>query len=82
MNAAESDVWNQGKEDLIDIAVMREMLESLRNELGASVLTVRSLRFLQVRCFRHTHRTQSLSIRQITTDNGRFRRIIDLGAGV
>ena len=48
MNAAESDVWNQGKEDLIDIAVMREMLESLRNELGASVLTVRSLRFLQV----------------------------------
>ncbi|XP_057316965.1 Bardet-Biedl syndrome 1 protein homolog [Hydractinia symbiolongicarpus] len=48
VNPVENDIWNQAKEDRINVSVMRDMLSSLREELGVSVLTVRSLKFLQL----------------------------------
>jgi Bardet-Biedl syndrome 1 protein len=44
----EKDIWEQAKEDKVDIMVAREMLDALRNEHGAGILTARSLRFLQL----------------------------------
>ncbi|XP_047132073.1 Bardet-Biedl syndrome 1 protein homolog isoform X1 [Hydra vulgaris] len=44
----ENDIWNQAKEDKIDVHVLREMLYNLREENGVSALTVRSLKFLQL----------------------------------
>ena len=41
-------MWNQAKDDSIDVGMARDMLESVRNEIGASKLTVRSLKFLQL----------------------------------
>eukprot|EP00794_Sanderia_malayensis_P020242 gene20242-22224_t len=44
----EKDLWNQAKEDKMDIRMLREMLLSIRDQNGSSALTVRSLRFLQL----------------------------------
>ncbi|XP_076099954.1 BBSome complex member BBS1-like isoform X2 [Mytilus galloprovincialis] len=46
VNPVELDLWNQVKEEKINIFVLREMLEGMRAE--GAVLTVRSLRFLQL----------------------------------
>ncbi|XP_011417321.3 Bardet-Biedl syndrome 1 protein homolog isoform X3 [Magallana gigas] len=46
VNPVEADLWNQVKEEKINIFVLREMLEGMRAE--GTVLTVRSLRFLQL----------------------------------
>ncbi|XP_062580137.1 LOW QUALITY PROTEIN: Bardet-Biedl syndrome 1 protein-like [Saccostrea cucullata] len=43
VNPVEADLWNQVKEEKINIFVLREMLEGMRAE--GIVLTVRSLRF-------------------------------------
>jgi len=48
VNPIEADLWNQTKDNKIDINSLREMLLSLRDANGASSLTVRSLRFLQL----------------------------------
>ncbi|ELT99525.1 hypothetical protein CAPTEDRAFT_108485, partial [Capitella teleta] len=46
VNPVEQDLWDQVKEDRIDVMSLREMLDGLRCE-GAT-LTVRSMRFLQL----------------------------------
>ncbi|XP_013391721.1 Bardet-Biedl syndrome 1 protein homolog [Lingula anatina] len=46
INPLEQDVWNQVRDERIDVGVLREMLEGMRAE-GTS-LTVRSLRFIQL----------------------------------
>ncbi|XP_021370593.1 Bardet-Biedl syndrome 1 protein-like [Mizuhopecten yessoensis] len=46
VNSVELDLWTQVKEDKINVFVLREMLEGMRAE--GTVLTVRSLRFLQM----------------------------------
>ncbi|KAL5009297.1 hypothetical protein ScPMuIL_014878 [Solemya velum] len=46
VNQIEQDVWNQIKEEKINVYVLRDMLEGMRAE--GVVLTVRSLRFLQL----------------------------------
>ena len=46
VNTVEQDLWNQAKEDKIDVRVLHEMLESLRGEGSEGMLTVRSLKFL------------------------------------
>ena len=48
INAVEQDVWNQVKEDKIDVQMLREMLESIRNEGSEGELTVRSLKFMSL----------------------------------
>ncbi|XP_065062005.1 Bardet-Biedl syndrome 1 protein homolog [Rhopilema esculentum] len=48
VNPIEYDLWNQAKENKMDIATLREMLLSIRDANGSSSLTVRSLRFLQL----------------------------------
>ena len=48
VNAVEHDLWNQAKEDKIDVHVLREMLESLKNEGSEGMLTVRSLKLLSL----------------------------------
>lgn len=48
VNAVEQDLWNQAKEDKIDVQMLKEMLESLRNEGSEGELTVRSLKFLSL----------------------------------
>lgn len=46
VNSVEEDLWNQVKEDKINVFVLREMLEGMRAD--GTTLTVRSLRFLQL----------------------------------
>ncbi|XP_069116574.1 BBSome complex member BBS1-like [Argopecten irradians] len=46
VNSVELDLWTQVKEEKINVFVLREMLEGMRAE--GTVLTVRSLRFLQM----------------------------------
>ncbi|XP_033734846.1 Bardet-Biedl syndrome 1 protein homolog isoform X2 [Pecten maximus] len=46
VNTVELDLWTQVKEEKINVFVLREMLEGMRAE--GTVLTVRSLRFLQM----------------------------------
>lgn len=48
VNAVEQDLWNQAKEDKIDVQMLKEMLESLKNEGSEGELTVRSLKFLSL----------------------------------
>ena len=48
VNAVEQDLWSQAKDDKIDVHVLGEMLESLRNEGSEGMLTVRSLKFLSL----------------------------------
>ncbi|XP_066279675.1 Bardet-Biedl syndrome 1 protein-like isoform X2 [Branchiostoma lanceolatum] len=48
VNPVEQDLWNQAKEDKIDVQVLKEMLESLRADGSEGTLTVRSLRFLML----------------------------------
>ncbi|XP_031552961.1 Bardet-Biedl syndrome 1 protein-like [Actinia tenebrosa] len=48
VNAVEQDLWNQAKEDKIDFQMLKEMLESLKNEGSEGELTVRSLKFLSL----------------------------------
>jgi len=72
VNSVESDMWNQAKEDKIDVAVLREMLQSLKEEVGASILTVRSLKFLQlqpeeVESFAAVHKHAPLKKQSVVT---------------
>ncbi|KXJ22583.1 Bardet-Biedl syndrome 1 protein [Exaiptasia diaphana] len=48
VNPVEQDLWNQAKDDRIDVQMLREMLESLKNEGSEGELTVRSLKFLSL----------------------------------
>lgn len=75
VNPLESDVWNQAKDDLIDVATMREMLESVKEESGASMLTVQSLRFLQlppdeIEAFTAIHKHAPLKKQSVVTCMG------------
>ena len=49
VNQLEEDLWNQVREDQIDVNILREMLDNIRQEGSQGSLTVRSLKFLQVR---------------------------------
>ncbi|PIK35231.1 hypothetical protein BSL78_27943, partial [Apostichopus japonicus] len=48
VNPVEQDLWNQVRDDKIDVTVLREMLDSIRREGTEGALTVRSLRFLML----------------------------------
>jgi Bardet-Biedl syndrome 1 protein len=48
INQLEQDLWNQVREDQIDVNILREMLDGIRQEGSQGSLTVRSLRFLQL----------------------------------
>ncbi|XP_062501221.1 Bardet-Biedl syndrome 1 protein-like [Corticium candelabrum] len=48
VNAVETYVWNQVKEGIIDINILKQKLIELKNEVGEHSLTVRSLRLLQL----------------------------------
>lgn len=48
VSQAELDVWNQAKEDKLDLTNLKEVLESIRTEIGESNLTARSQRFLML----------------------------------
>lgn len=71
VNPMESDIWNQAKNDEIDIAALREMLEGLRNEIGDDNLTARSQRFLmldrEVVSFANMQKTQPLKKQTVIT---------------
>ncbi|KAJ7996328.1 hypothetical protein DPEC_G00235950 [Dallia pectoralis] len=45
VNALEQDVWNQAREDMIDLLSLKEMLDDIRDKADVP-LSVRSLRFL------------------------------------
>ncbi|XP_071962650.1 BBSome complex member BBS1-like [Antedon mediterranea] len=48
VNPIEKDLWNQVKEDKIDVVILQEMLEGIQRESNEGALTVRSLRFLMI----------------------------------
>jgi len=48
VNPLEEDLWNQVREDQIDVNVLREMLDNVRQDGSQGSLTVRSLKFLQL----------------------------------
>ncbi|KAA0185520.1 hypothetical protein HAZT_HAZT001541, partial [Hyalella azteca] len=46
VNPLEYDAWNQARDDLLDVSLLYEILDSLRHEVGECGLTTRSQRFL------------------------------------
>jgi len=48
VNPLEEDLWNQVREDQIDVNILREMLDNIRQEGSQGSLTARSLKFLQL----------------------------------
>ncbi|XP_013780434.1 Bardet-Biedl syndrome 1 protein homolog, partial [Limulus polyphemus] len=69
---AELEVWNQAKEDKIDMSSMKEVLESIRTEVGESNLSSRSQRFLmlepeELEEFVHVHKQFPLKRQTVVT---------------
>ncbi|KAK8384168.1 hypothetical protein O3P69_009121 [Scylla paramamosain] len=58
VNPAEFDAWGQARDDLLDVSMLYEILDSLRQEVGECGLTTRSQRFLM--CPDHTSQTAFL----------------------
>ncbi|XP_047480253.1 Bardet-Biedl syndrome 1 protein-like [Penaeus chinensis] len=46
VNPTEFDAWNQARDELLDVSMLYEILDSLRQEVGECGLTTRSQRFL------------------------------------
>ncbi|CAL4179432.1 unnamed protein product, partial [Meganyctiphanes norvegica] len=46
VNPMEFDAWNQARDELLDVSMLYEILDSLRQEVGECGLTTRSQRFL------------------------------------
>lgn len=72
VNPVENDIWNQAREGRIDVGILYEMLGSLRDELGASSLTVRSLKFLHlppedIESFASVHKHAPLKKQSVVT---------------
>ncbi|XP_002732274.1 BBSome complex member BBS1-like [Saccoglossus kowalevskii] len=72
VNEVEEQLWNQTREDKIDVRVLREMLDSLRRENTDSSLTVRSLRFLmldpdQMEAFADLHKHSPMKKQTVIT---------------
>ncbi|XP_077996781.1 BBSome complex member BBS1-like [Glandiceps talaboti] len=72
VNPVEQDLWNQARDDKIDVRVLREMLDSLRRESNEGSLTVRSLRFLmldpeQMETFANVHKHTPLKKQTVIT---------------
>ncbi|XP_022090954.1 Bardet-Biedl syndrome 1 protein-like isoform X2 [Acanthaster planci] len=73
VNPVEQDLWNQAKEDKIDVTVLREMLDSIRREGNEGALTVRSLRFLmlqdkeQMEGFANLHKQTAIKRQTVIT---------------
>lgn len=79
VNAVEQDLWNQAKEDKIDIHVLREMLESLKNEGSEGMLTVRSLKLLslepeELEAFASVHKHAPLKRQTVITCMGTMKK--------
>ncbi|XP_041469808.1 Bardet-Biedl syndrome 1 protein-like [Lytechinus variegatus] len=73
VNPVEQDLWNQAREDKIDVTVLREMLDSIRREGNEGALTVRSLKFLmlqdreQMESFANLHKVGQLKRQTVIT---------------
>ena len=72
VNSVEQDLWSQVHDDKIDVKVLREMLESLQNEGSEGLLTVRSLRFIQLEedeleAFANVHKSAPLKRQTVIT---------------
>ncbi|XP_071492569.1 BBSome complex member BBS1-like [Diadema antillarum] len=73
VNPVEQDLWNQARDDKIDVTVLREMLDSIRREGNEGALTVRSLRFLmlqdreQMEAFANLHKVGQLKRQTVIT---------------
>ena len=81
VNAVEQDLWNQAKDDKIDVHVLKEMLESLRTEGTEGVLTVRSLKLLsleagEVESFANIHKHAPLKRQTVITCMGTMKKSI------
>ncbi|XP_014667462.1 PREDICTED: Bardet-Biedl syndrome 1 protein-like [Priapulus caudatus] len=48
VNATEKDIWDQVREDKIDIKTVKELLDGIRSEVTESGLTTRTQRFLML----------------------------------
>lgn len=48
VNQTEVEIWNQVREEKIDVESLREMLKSLRAQIGECEMTARSQRFLSI----------------------------------
>ncbi|XP_076032639.1 Bardet-Biedl syndrome 1 isoform X2 [Oratosquilla oratoria] len=60
VNPMEFDAWNQARDDLLDVSLLYEILDSIRQEIGEFGLTTRSQRFLM--CTDHAAQTKFLDI--------------------
>ncbi|XP_050689408.1 Bardet-Biedl syndrome 1 protein homolog [Eriocheir sinensis] len=58
VNPTEFDAWSQARDELLDVSMLYEILDSLRQEVGECGLTTRSQRFLM--CPDHTSQTTFL----------------------
>eukprot|EP00111_Clytia_hemisphaerica_P010146 TCONS_00029654-protein len=72
VNPIEKDLWNQSKEEMIDIAMLYEMLASVRDDVGSSGLTVRSLKLLnlppeEIEAFAAVHKHAPLKKQSVVT---------------
>ncbi|KAK3874921.1 hypothetical protein Pcinc_020176 [Petrolisthes cinctipes] len=60
VNPTEFDAWNQARDKLLDVSMLYEILDSLRQEVGECGLTTRSQRFLMC----HDHASQLTFLEQ------------------
>ncbi|KAK3889867.1 hypothetical protein Pcinc_006142 [Petrolisthes cinctipes] len=60
VNPTEFDAWNQARDELLDVSMLYEILDSLRQEVGECGLTTRSQRFLMC----HDHASQLTFLEQ------------------
>ncbi|KAK3859774.1 hypothetical protein Pcinc_034134 [Petrolisthes cinctipes] len=60
VNPTEFDAWNQVRDELLDVSMLYEILDSLRQEVGECGLTTRSQRFLMC----HDHASQLTFLEQ------------------
>ncbi|GAB6030980.1 Bardet-Biedl syndrome 1 protein [Chamberlinius hualienensis] len=79
INPSEKDVWEQAKEDKLDVVTLREILEGIRNEIGETNLTPRSQRFLlldpeEMVPFANLHKSQPLKKQTVITCFGTLKK--------
>ncbi|XP_064623947.1 Bardet-Biedl syndrome 1 protein homolog isoform X2 [Lineus longissimus] len=77
VNALEKDVWDQAREERIDVTILREMLDGMRNE--GVPLTTRSLRFLNLEVqdlepFANVHKYAALKRQTVITCLGTLKK--------
>ena len=79
VNPVEQDLWNQAREDKIDVHVLREMLQSLQSEGSEGLLTVRSLKLLsldgeEMEAFAAVHKHAPLKRQTVITCMGTMKK--------